>query len=121
MLLSWQRFSSREGISFSILDFPSARAFSSFLLFTCFVWLYLYLFVLSVSGLNDDFNFMLKPSSELSHTLNNFLGWKEISGLQMITQPNKTIVSFIGSNQTFTWNFILTEKDKVIFAHQGND
>ena len=30
----------------------------------------------------------------------------------MITQPNKTIVSFIGSNQTFSWNFVLTEEEK---------
>ncbi|XP_022796182.1 fibroblast growth factor receptor 3-like [Stylophora pistillata] len=52
--------------------------------------------------------------------------WKEISGLQMITQPNKTTISFIGSNQTFAWNFILTEEDKakelkVTFAHWSNE
>ncbi|PFX15035.1 Fibroblast growth factor receptor [Stylophora pistillata] len=39
----------------------------------------------------------------------------------MISQPNKTVVSFIGSNQTFSWNFKLTEEEKskkveVVFA-----
>ena len=44
----------------------------------------------------------------------------------MITQPNKTIVSFIGSNQTFSWNFLLTEEEKakefrVAFGHWSKE
>ena len=44
----------------------------------------------------------------------------------MITQPNKTIVSFIGSNQTFSWNFLLTEEEKakelkVTFGHWSKE
>ena len=44
----------------------------------------------------------------------------------MITQPNKTIVSFIGSNQTFSWNFLLTEEEKakelkVTFDHWSKE
>ena len=48
------------------------------------------------------------------------------NALQMITQPNKTIVSFIGSNQTFSWNFLLTEEEKakelkVTFGHWSKE
>ena len=48
------------------------------------------------------------------------------NALQMITQPNKTIVSFIGSNQTFSWNFLLTEEEKakefrVAFGHWSKE
>nr|XP_058941782.1 fibroblast growth factor receptor 3-like [Pocillopora verrucosa] len=48
--------------------------------------------------------------------------WNEISGLEIITEPNETTISFTGSNQTFTWNFNLTLEEKskqptVIFAH----
>ena len=44
----------------------------------------------------------------------------------MITQPNKTIVSFIGSNQTFSWNFLLTKEEKakelkVTFGHWSKE
>ena len=48
------------------------------------------------------------------------------NALQMITQPNKTIESFIGSNQTFSWNFLLTEEEKakelkVTFGHWSKE
>ncbi|XP_022806967.1 fibroblast growth factor receptor 3-like [Stylophora pistillata] len=48
-------------------------------------------------------------------------GLNGICGFEMISQPNKTVVSFIGSNQTFSWNFKLTEEEKskkveVVFA-----
>ena len=48
------------------------------------------------------------------------------NALQMITQANKTIVSFIGSNQTFSWNFLLTEEEKakelkVTFGHWSKE
>ena len=88
-------------------------------MFVCFVWFYF--FVLYVSVLNNVFDII-----SLWHTWINVLGWNEISGLQMITQPNKTIVSFIGSNQTFVWNFVLTEEEKakelkVTFGHWSKE
>ncbi|XP_022801985.1 protein amalgam-like [Stylophora pistillata] len=39
-------------------------------------------------------------------------GLNGICGFKMISQPNKTVVSFIGSNQTFSWSFKLTEGEK---------
>ena len=38
--------------------------------------------------------------------------FNQVHGLQLITQPNRSIVAFTGSNQTFIWNLSLTDKEK---------
>ena len=33
-------------------------------------------------------------------------------GLELVTQPNRSVVAFTGSNHTFIWNLSLTDKEK---------
>ena len=41
-----------------------------------------------------------------------FSVFNQVHGLQLITQPNGSIVAFTGSNQTFIWKLSLTDKEK---------
>ena len=100
MLLSWQNFYHRVHVSLFISAFSLSFCFCCF---CCFVWR------------------RVLPSAWKTWLI-GVLGWNEISGLEIITEPNETTISFTGSNQTFTWNFNLTLEEKskqptVIFAH----
>ena len=85
MLLSWQNFYHRVHVSLFIPAFSLSFCFCCF---CCFVWP------------------RVLPSAWKTWLI-GVLGWNEISGLEIITKPNETTISFTGSNQTFTWNFNL--------------